>query len=128
MKFYEITYLITSELTAEEAVSFHEKIKKLIEENKGKVGGEQTPTKRTLAYPVKKKTEGFLASIDFEADGEVAKKISESVRKEEEVLRHLVISKETSKKRDEEPKRRRRTLKPEKAKLKEIDDKLDEII
>ncbi len=128
MKFYEITYLIVPDLTAEETAGFHEKIKKLIEENKGKIGGEQTPTKKTLAYPVKKRTEGFLASIDFETEKEAAKKISEDMRKKEEVLRYLIISKETSKKSEEEPKRRRRSLKPEKAKLKEIDDKLDEIV
>jgi small subunit ribosomal protein S6 len=128
MKPYEITYLIASSLTVEEAGLFHEEVKKIITKNNGILGSEQTPTKKTLAYPIKKNTEGYLSSIDFNAKPEEAKKVAEGVKKEKNVLRHILIGKQVGKKFDEEPRRKRRSLKPEKAKLQEIDEKIDEIL
>lgn len=128
MKPYEITYLIVPSLTAEEAGLFHEEVKKIITKNNGLLGSEQVPTKKTLAYPIKKSNEGYLSSIDFNASPEEAKKIAESVKKEKNVLRHILIGKQIKKKDEEGPRRKRRSLKPEKASLKEIDEKLDDIL
>jgi small subunit ribosomal protein S6 len=128
MKPYEITYLIVPSLTAEEAGVFHEEVKKIISKNNGLSGSEQTPTRKNLAYPIKKNTEGYLSSIDFQATPENAKKIVEGVKKEKNILRHILIGKQVGKKSEEEPRRKRRTLKPEKATLQEIDEKIDEIL
>ncbi len=128
MKPYEITYLIVPSLTAEEAGLFHEEVKKIITKNNGLLGSEQVPTKKTLAYPIKKSSEGYLSSVDFNASPEEAKKIAESVKKEKNVLRHILIGKQIKKKDEEGPRRKRRSLKPEKASLKEIDEKLDDIL
>ncbi len=127
MKPYEITYLIVSSLTTVEASILHEDIKKSIKENKGVLGNEQNPTRKTLAYPINKETEGYLASVDFETEKENIKKIKEKVGKEKNIFRYLVIGKQVSK-RFEKERPSRRTLKPEKVKLQEIDDKIDEIL
>jgi len=128
MKPYEITYIITPSLTLEEAIDVHEGIKKEIQENKGTLGSEQNPIRKTLAYPINKNNEGYLASVDFVTDEESIKKIEEKARKEKNFLRYIVVGKRLSKKSEEERPKRRKTLKPEKAKLKEIDDKIDEIL
>ena len=128
MKPYELTYLIIPSFTTEEAGVFHEGIKKIISKNGGLLGSEQIPTRKTLAYPIKKSTEGYLSSIDFNAIEENAKKVGEEVKKEKNILRHILIGKQFGKKIDEEPRRKRRSLKPEKAKLQEIDEKLDDIL
>ncbi len=127
MKSYEITYLIVPDLTAEEAAEYHEGIKKIIAKIKGIPGSEQTPTRKTLAYPIKKKTEAYLTSLDFEAESTSVQELKKLIAKEKNILRHLIISKKVSKDDDEAPKKRR-SLKPEKAKLKELDDKIDEIV
>jgi small subunit ribosomal protein S6 len=128
MKPYELTYLIIPSFTTQEASVFHEEIKKTISKNGGVLGSEQIPTRKTLAYPIKKSTEGYLSSIDFDASPEDAKKVAEEVKKEKNILRHILIGKQFGKKIDEEPRRKRRSLKPEKAKLQEIDEKIDEIL
>ncbi len=128
MESYEITYLIVPSFTTVEASAFHEEIKKSIKENKGVLGSEQIPTKKTLAYPINKETEGYLASVDFEAEKEDSKKIKEKAEKEKDILRYLVIRKQVSKRPEKERAPRRKTLKPEKATLQEIDDKIDEIL
>ena len=128
MKPYEITYLLVPSLTTIEANALHEEVKKNIKENKGVLGSEQNPTKKTLAYPIGKETEGYLASIDFEAEKEDVAKIKDTVRKEKGILRHLVVGKQVSRRLERERPARRRSLKPEKAKLQEIDAKIDEIL
>ncbi len=128
MKPYEITYLIVPSLTPEEATAVHEGVKKEIQDNKGTLGSEQNPIKKTLAYPIDNNTEGYLASVDFVTDEESVGKIEERARKEKNFLRYILLGKRASKKSEEERPKRRKTLKPEKARLQEIDDKIDEIL
>ncbi len=128
MKPYEITYLIVPDLTTEEAGEYHEGVKKLIAKIKGTPGSEQTPTKRVLAYSVKKNNEAYLASLDFEAESSAVQELKKLVEKEKKIIRHLIISKKVSKRDEEDQPKKRRSLKPEKATLKEIDEKIDEIV
>ncbi len=131
MKAYEITYLIAPSLTAEEAEKYHEKIKGIISKANGVLGKEQSPSKRVLAYPIKKNAEGYLASADFESSEDSIKEISKKLKKEKDLLRYLLIKKEinkTSEKKERSAQKKGKSLKPEKAKLKEIDEKIDEIL
>ncbi len=129
MKSYEITYLIPPSLTAQEAVDYHAKIKKTVEKNNGVLGNEQIPSKKKLAYPIGKETEGYLTSIDFEIDKKNLKDLEKEVEKESNVMRHILIEKQATKKEEEQkPARKRRSLKPEKASLRDIDAKIDEIL
>jgi ribosomal protein S6 len=129
MKPYEIAYLIVPSFTTEEATTYHEEVKKIIEKNSGVLGNEQLPTKKVLAYPIKKSTEAYLASINFENEEENILKINDLVKNEKNILRFLLISKKTNKKdATDAPRRKRKSLKPEKASLKEIDEKIDEIL
>ena len=129
MKSYELTYLIIPSLASTEAEEYHKKIKEDIKKEGGAVGKEQIPAKKTLAYPINKNTEGYLASLDIEIDKEKVSLLKEKLDKEEEILRHLLIEKEAPQKTEERKvSRKKKSLKPEKTKLKEIDDKIDEIL
>ncbi len=130
MKAYEIAYIATPAFTVEEAGKFHEKIKEMISKTGGVLGREQIPAKKALAYSVKNNTEAYLASIDFEGKEEDVKKIYENIKKEEDVLRLLVIKKEIIKETEKKEKapKKEKSLKPEKTRLKEIDEKIDEIL
>lgn len=129
MNSYEITYLIIPSLTAKEAEDYHKKIKEAIEKTGGVLGKEQIPTRRELAYPVEKNTEGYLASIDFDINKEKVVQVKEKIKEEKDVLRYLLIEKQSLKKLEERrPPRKKKSLKPEKARLKEIDEKIDEIL
>ncbi len=147
MKPYEITYLIVPSLTIEEASEYHERMKNVIEEAGGTPGKEQVPSKKSLAYPVEKNPEAYLASLDFEAREEDIKKISEKLKKEKNMLRYLLVKKEVPKKAEEkkgdsQEKKKGKSLKPEKAekekseesektdkaKLDDLDEKIDEML
>jgi len=129
MKAYELTYLTTSSLSLKEAEEYHKKIREIIEKEGGALGKEQSPGKKALAYPIKKEEEGYFACIDFEIEKKNAVTLSEKLSKEANLLRHLLIEKETVQGTEErKPSTKKKSLKPEKTKLKEIDQKIDEIL
>ncbi len=128
MNYYELTYLASPTFTHEEVVGYHEKIKSLIVKEKGVTSTEQEPIKKTLAYPVKKQTQAYLASIDFEIVAGDADKIKAFLKKESNILRHILIKKNKAHEKEDARPRKRRSLKPEKTMLKDIEEKLNEII
>jgi len=129
MKAYELTYLITSSLAPKEAEEYHNKIKEIIEKEGATLGKEQAPAKKTLAYPIEKKEEGYLACVDFELAKENTKSLLKKLDKETNTLRHLLLEKEAVQETEgRKPSTKKKSLKPEKTKLKEIDQKIDEIL
>ncbi len=146
MNIYEITYLFDSSLSLEEAKSYQEKIKEMIKKAGGETDKEQSPSKKTLAYPIKKKEEAYLSCFDFKIEEEGIKKITSKIKEEEEILRYLLIKKPIFKNKEEGIAGKRRSLKPqdkieieeepakekpakpEKRKLSDIDEKIEEIL
>lgn len=128
MNYYELTYLASPTFTHEEVINFHEKIKSHISKEKGVTSTEQEPIKKTLAYPVKKHSQAYLASIDFEIDIENISKIKDIIKKENNILRYILTKKSKKQENEEATTKKRRSLKPEKAMLEDIEQKLDEII
>ncbi len=129
MKVYELTYLIIPSLASKEAEEYHKKIKEIIEKEGGVPGKEQLPSKKNLAYLIKNCSEGYLACVDFEIDKESVKKLTEKINKESQILRYLLLEKEAIKQNErKKTSRKKKSLKPEKTKLKEIDEKIDEML
>ncbi len=148
MKPYELSYLIEPSFTEKEAADYHESIKKSIEKEGGVLGSEQPPTQKNLAYAIDRKDKAYLSSVDFEAEKENISKIKEKMEKEDNVLRYLLITKQTLKEKvkrerrkeeapqeeenkeevEEKKPKKKKSLKPEKAKLDEIGDKIEEML
>ncbi len=128
MKFYELTYLALPEFTKDEVVNYHEKIKANLKKQECVVGAEQFPKKIELAYPVKKQTHGYLGSVDFQVEAGSIDEVKKTVEKEKSILRYLVVEKKKKELEEDKPKKKRRSLKPEKTTLKDLDEKINEII
>lgn len=132
MKSYELTYLISSEMTEEETKSFPEKIAVLIQESEGIVGNKSLILKRKLAYPIKKQGEAYLAVITFQLNADKLTELEKKLKSENKILRYLL----TVKKPVKETRRTVRKItqlqekkkKKAKVELKEIEKKLEEIL
>ena len=136
MKHYELTYLISSEISEEEAKSFPEKVIVLIQEAEGIIGNKGFPFKKRLAYPVKGQEDAYLAVLYFQLNPEKLAGLEKKLKAEGQILRYLLLVKRPIK----EVKRTVRRLiseriigiqpqeKKEKAELKEIEKKLEEIL
>ena len=107
MKAYELTYIISSEITSEEAEAKAKEIEKAISTKEGVVSKQVNPLAKALSYPIKKHASGFVGSIEFQAEPEKLVEIKEIIQKDGKIVRHMVIVKEATEFKKE---RRTRTL------------------
>jgi ribosomal protein S6 len=139
MKEYELTYLVSSSFTKEEADNYHEKLKKDWSKKANLTGKEQLPVRRVLAYEVNKEKEGYLACFSFNAEEDAVLDLQEELKKKKEIMRYIVVKKRTrvikekrKKKEDEKEvkdvkKTKKKTSAPKKTELNDIDEKIEEI-
>lgn len=151
MKAYELTYIISPEITSEEAEAKAKEFESLITSKEGVVLKQSTPLARTLSYPIKKHASGFFGVIEFNIEPEKLPEIEAVLQKDGKISRHMVIIKQATQLKKE----RRTRTKPatfakveektevepvakekivtkssekEKVELKDIEQKLDEIL
>ncbi|MDD4989738.1 MAG: 30S ribosomal protein S6 [Candidatus Pacebacteria bacterium] len=89
---YELAYLISGELDEPKAQDCAKKVECIIG-SFGKNAISVEPKRIRLAFPVKKQQEGFLASVDFNAEPENILPIAKELEKEKEILRFLIVKK-----------------------------------
>lgn len=126
-RFYELTYLASPVLDEKELEALQEKVKNFILELGGKIENELSPIKMKLGYPIQNFEEGFLVSLEYNLPPQNVEKLDQKIKGVNGILRHLIIHKgkrlvKTIQKEEEKPK------KPKKVKLKELDQKLKEIL
>lgn len=106
MKTYELTYIISPEMSSEEAEAKAKEIETAVASREGIILKQTNPTAVTLSYPIKKRASGFFAVIEFQAEPEKLVELKEMVQKDGKIVRHMLIIKEPAK-----PRRERRSRK-----------------
>lgn len=91
MKQYELTVLIHPDLEMNLAPAT-DKIKKLIEDNGGKIVKETNESKRRLAYAIDGQDFAVYYYYDLELPSEAPAKISNVLNITDEVLRYLLVA------------------------------------
>jgi small subunit ribosomal protein S6 len=94
---YEVTIIIQSQLEAEERNQLIERVSELLvpgaqEENKPTVNEWGM---RRLAYPIMKQTEGYYVLYEGSPDPERIPEIERSMQYMEDILRYMVVRKES---------------------------------
>ncbi len=128
MKFYELTYLTTPDLSEENLKNLIEKISSFISEQSGILSKSTKATKKKLGYEIKKKKEAFLVSLDFSLKPENLKSLKDKLNSENQILRHLINNAETPTKEISIKTPRIEKTKEKKVDLKDIDKKIDQIL
>jgi ribosomal protein S6 len=124
MKNYELTYLISPNLSEKEVLIFQEKIISLIQEGGGTLDEVKTPVRKKGIY---------LATLNFHLDSGKLGNLEKKLKADGQVLRYIILTKKLPKKVPE--KKPEITIKPKKivkpkakVELKEIEKKLEEIL
>jgi len=152
MKTYELTYIISPEITSEEAEAKGKEIETLVTGKEGTILKQSNPSAKALSYPIKKHASGFMGVLEFQTEPEKLVEIKETLSKDGKIVRHMVIIKEVDKPRRERKSQRIIQPKPaaivetepkeevekpvskskkdikEKVELKDIEQELDEIL
>ena len=132
MRFYEITYLISPDVSEEEVKSIQEKITSLVRGG-GILINNPFFQKRALACPIKKRHWAVFGTFSFQIKPEGLPEFEKKLRSEPRIIRYLLTRKDERKKGSEIPrpsafKKKSKSPKREKVELKEIDKKLEEIL
>lgn len=93
MRKYECTFIINPE-KEEEAKQIIEEIKAYFEENKAKIKNIDEWGIKELAYEIGGYNNGFYTVISFEATPEKVNPFNEFMRKNKNILRHILVVKE----------------------------------
>jgi small subunit ribosomal protein S6 len=90
-KLYECTVIIDGGLQDEAIATAMAMVQRVITEKGGSISSVLEIGRRKTAYPIKKKTIGYYAHIEFTAATSVIAEIEKVLRYEEDLLRYLII-------------------------------------
>ena len=94
MKTYELTYIVSPEITSEEAGAKAKEIESAIQSKEGMILKQSNPIAKTLSYPIEKRASGFLGVLEFQLEPEKLIELKEIIAKDRKIVRHMVIIKE----------------------------------
>jgi len=106
MKTYELTYIVSPDITLEEAEAKGKEIESLISSKEGTILKQSNPSARTLSYQIKKRASGFFGVLEFQVEPEGLLELKETISKDSKIVRNMLIIKEAAMMRKE---RRTRT-------------------
>jgi len=93
MKTYELTYIISPEITLEEAGAKAKEIEALVQKEGGSVLKQLNPSAKVLSYPVKKHASGFLGVLEFQLEPEKLLEVKNALSKDVKISRHMITIK-----------------------------------
>jgi small subunit ribosomal protein S6 len=91
MRTYEALFIVTPDVTQEDAVSTFEKFKTIVTENGGEIINDEAWGKLKLAYEIEHKNEGYYFLIQFNSDVNVPAELERRFKYDESVIRFIVI-------------------------------------
>ena len=94
MRNYEGVFIISPDLSAENAKGVVTQIQELVSKSGGRVDGIQEWGKKRLAYKIKKKQEGNYVIMNFQMDSMQSKKLDQALRQNDHLLRFLLVNKD----------------------------------
>lgn len=94
MRNYEGVFIINPDLSADASKGVIGQVQDLVSKNGGRVEGLQEWGKRRMAYKIKKKHEGNYVIMNFQLDSNQAKKLEQSLRLNDNLLRFLLVNKD----------------------------------
>jgi len=130
MKLYELTYLISPNLSEEQLKIFQEKINFLIQQEQGILGRIINITKKRLAYPIRKNIQAYLSTLSFQLNPENLASLEKKLKAENYLLRYTIFAQKPKKIIEifKKPLVPTQKISKPKVELKEIEKKLEEIL
>lgn len=104
MKTYELSYIVSPEVTSDQAEAKGKEIESIITGKEGTVLKQLNPVAKTLSYPIEKRASGYFGVLEFQLEAEKLLELKEILVKDKKIVRHMLIIKEAA-----EMKKERRT-------------------
>jgi len=91
---YEIMFVIDPMLEDEKKDAAVERVKEVITSEGGEVGNVDVWGLRDLAYPIQKRTTGYYAVIEFQAEPTLPQELDRRLKISDDFIRHIIINKD----------------------------------
>ena len=100
MRTYEVLFILSPQVTEEEATTLATEFKRVAETTGAQLKSEEAWGRRRLAYPIRKFNEGNYHLFVFESDGSLAE-LDRRMKNVDRVLRHIIVRTDEDHKRAE---------------------------
>ena len=91
MNQYETVFITTPVLSESQMKETADKFKKILTGDGARIIHEENWGLRKLAYPIQKKSTGFYYLIQFQAEGTIIPKLETEFKRDERIIRSLVV-------------------------------------
>jgi small subunit ribosomal protein S6 len=96
MKTYELSYIVSPEVTSEEAEAKAKELELAVTSREGTVLRQSNPVAKTLSHPVAGRASGFFGVIEFQLEPEKVVELESIISKDGKINRHMVIIKKAA--------------------------------
>jgi len=93
MKTYELSYIVSPEITSEEAEAKAKEIESAVATKEGTILKQSNPIAKTLSYPIEKRASGFFGVLEFQLEPEKLLELKGIIEKDGKIVRHMLIIK-----------------------------------
>ena len=90
---YELMFIIESSLDDSAREQVVDTVKGIIADN-GEITKADVWGMRKLAYPIRKKNEGYYAVVEFKANVDFPKELDRRLKISDDVIRHMIVNKD----------------------------------
>jgi small subunit ribosomal protein S6 len=97
MRNYEIAFIADPEMDEQSLKTLEDKVRAAIESSGGQVTKVDPWGRRRLAYPIRKKNDGYYVFIEAELPPQAGKTLERDLRFNEQILRFMITSVEPAK-------------------------------
>ncbi|MBR0202504.1 MAG: 30S ribosomal protein S6 [Bacteroidaceae bacterium] len=94
MNQYETVFILTPVLSDDQMKEAVEKFKGILTKGGAEILNEELWGMKKLAYPIQKKSTGFYVLVEFKAEPELIAKLDTQYRRDERILRHIIVKME----------------------------------
>lgn len=119
---YEVMYIVDPEATADKVTKLNEAVVKLVEKEGGNVIKVADVGKHSMAYPIKKKTEGYYVLFEIEGTGQEIAELERRMRVNDLIIRFLTVRVDEDRKKAEKMKTKRDLKAAGRAKFRRTED------
>src|SRR5688572_12607105 len=102
-------YIVDPETPADKLTKLNTAVGKLIEKEGGTVVRMDDGGKRTLAYPIKKKLEGFYILFEIEGSGQEIGELERRMRVNDMIIRYITVRVDEDRKKADKMRTKRET-------------------
>ncbi len=88
---YEVMYIVDQETAADKIVELNETIGKLIEKEGGTIVRMDDIGMRTLAYPIKKRKDGYYVLFEVDGTGQEIMELERRMRVNDAIIRFVTV-------------------------------------